>query len=180
MKNTLLIVLLMSLISCNNAEKKENKTSVTNNETPPKKELIVSMEFKTNKEDDFKLMLNNIVYDEFQRKNIHILEKVMPSSGVESLTANFGDNLSNEFQFNLGNKVPKEVEVFSMTLSYGDNTVVIGPENIGDYFEVSKKFIKYDTTSGKLITIKVNGNHTPSLYMRGKTLDKLKGINSNE
>ena len=173
MKNTLLIILLISLISCNNAEKKEDKASVINNEAPPKKELIVSMEFKTNKEDDFKLMLNNIVYDEFQRKNIHILETVMPSSGVESLTANFGENISNEFQFNLGNKVPKEVEVISMTLSYGDNVINVTPNNINDYFAVNNKYVTFDSETAILKTLEVEGKHFPTVVMRQKTLNQL-------
>lgn len=176
MKKLVLVLLIMISAGCKN----ENKADEQNKEAQtvvvePKKELIVQLEFKTNQEDEFKLMLNDIIKDDYQKKNIHILEKVIPTTSAESMTANFGENISNNFRFNLGNKVPKEVEIISMNLSYGSNSVQITPQNINDYFAVNNKYVQYDTVTNTLKTSVVDGKHFPTIVMRGKTLNTLRG-----
>ena len=69
------------------------------------KELEVVLDFKTNKDDKFKLMLNNIRVDEFQNKNVQIIEKVNQTSSVDKIITKFGDNnISNNFIINLRTK----------------------------------------------------------------------------
>lgn len=177
MKKLILVLLIVITAGCKNENKAEeqNTQAQTAEVEEPIKELIIEFQFKTNQEDEFKLMLNDIIKDDFQKKNIHILEKVIPTTSAESMTANFGENISNNFQFNLGNKVPKEVEIFSMNVSYGSNSVQITPQNINDYFAVNNKYVQYDTVTNTLKTMKVEGRHFPTILMRSKTLRTLRG-----
>ena len=175
MKKVIVVLLIMAVFSC----KTENKDNVANQSSPAtevsdeKKELIINIGFMTNKADEFKLMLNNILNDEFQRKNIHIIEKVIPTTVEETINANFGENISGDFQINLGNKIPKEVEITSMHLAYGNNTIQIAPENLNDYFAVNNKYVQFDTVRKVLKTSMVDGKHFPTIIMRKKTLNAL-------
>jgi len=173
MKNTLLIILLISLISCNNAEKKVNETPTINQEIPVEKELTVSMEFKSNKEDELVFMLNDVVVDEFQKKNIHIFEKIIPTTTSDSFEGSFGvNNISNKFIISLGKNELKEIEILAINFKYGDKSVSVSPKDLEKYFALSK-FSVLDTVSYKITTRKVDNYHDPRLYMRKKLMDEL-------
>ena len=173
MKNTLLLVLLMSFLSCNNAEKKANETPVVNQDAPIEKELIVSMKFKTNKEDELVFMLNDIVVDEFQKKNIHIFEKIIPTTTSDSFEGSFGiNNISNKFIISLGKNEVKEIEILAINFKYGDKSVSVPPQDLEKYFALSK-FSVLDTLSYKITTKKVDNYHDPRLYMRKLLIDEL-------
>lgn len=170
MKKILLILVLISVISCKNEPKEEAKNSNPENVVESTKELEVIVNFKTNKEDEFKLMLNNVKVDEFQRKNIHIMEKVVPTSGIETITANFGENnMSTVFYFNLGNKEPKEVEIESLSFKYGEKSISISPDQLEEYFAFNK-FVTLDSVSHIFKTSKIDGQHYPNLIFKRKHL----------
>lgn len=171
MRSSTLVILVLLFISCN--QPKNNKSKSNEPIQPQKKEFIVTFEFKSNSDGDLKLMMNNIIIDEFQKKNIHIIEKIVANSRPESLTANFGENFSYDFKINLGNEKPKEIEVVSMIVSYGQKEIAITPQNIEDFFAVNNKYISYDQESGILITKRIEGNHFPSIIMRRKVLEQL-------
>ena len=160
-------------MACKNEKPAEEAESNPVVEAEPVKEFVVEMNFKSNTEDEFKLMLNNVEVDEFQRKNIHVLEKVIPTTSEESLSANFGENYSTDFQINLGNKTPKEVEFISMTVKYGDRAIQISRQNLNEYVAVNNKYVAYDSISGILKTSMVDGRHFPTVIMRKKTLRSL-------
>ena len=105
MKRVFLILTTIIALGCNN-ETKSIPETISLNEIEQTKEFIAKISYRTNKDDEFKIMLNNIQQDEFQRKNIYIIEKVVSNSVFENITANFGevDNLPNEFHINFGVK----------------------------------------------------------------------------
>lgn len=175
MKNIILVVLIaLFTFSCLNEQKKESKPIEVEKvkEKEIKKEFIVKINFKTNKEDSFKLMLNNIVVDEFQSKNILITERVAPSSNFESITANFGENISKGFRVNLGNKEVKEVEISSIEISYGENKLSINANELNSYFTFDR-FVNYDTISNKFKTKRVDGKHTPTITLKTRKINLL-------
>lgn len=162
-KISILLFLALVLFSCENRtdKPKQQKEIVQNEEI---KELIVEMHFKTNKEDTFKFLMNNIKVDDFQTKNIQVLEKVSPSTELDNMSFNFENNKPNSFVINLGNKNLKEVEVKSVIVKYGDNIVEINKSNFKKHI-VPNKFIDINE-EGTLITKKVDGKHNPSLVLK--------------
>lgn len=173
MKKIVLVLFIASIgLACKNEPKSDEKPVDVERVKEEKKEFIVSMSFKTNKEDSFNLRLHNIIYDEFQTKNITITEKVSSSSSYDKLTANFGGNISNSFSITFGNKEEKVIEIASMSISYGDKIIEILPENLSDYF-VFTKYISQDTISKKLLTKKIGNTHTPTIMLKGRQLQNL-------
>lgn len=173
MKKTVLLLFIVSiLLSCKNEAKPDNKPIDVEEVKKEKKEFIIKMNFKTNKDDSFNLRLHNIVFDEFQTKNITITEKVSSTSDLDNLTANFGENISNSFSINFGNNEQKEIEIASMSISYGDKKIEISPDNLSDYF-VFTKYISQDTISKKLQTKKIGNTHTPTIMLKGMQLQNL-------
>jgi len=170
----LLLVLVVVIVSCK-SETKENtsaKEEVAVIEAPAK-ELEIEMNFKTNKEDDFKLAVNNIIKDEFQKKSVVITEKVSPSSSMEKIIANFGENIvSNSIRFDLGNKELKEIEIQTILVSYGANSLSIPGSQLHKYFIINK-FVAYDSISQKLTTQKVEGAHYPAIALNRKAIVSL-------
>ena len=76
MKKVFLVLLLVIFtIACKS--KQEEKIKV------PKKEFIVKIKYRVNKEDVFKLVLYNIITDENQNKWIQINEKVVGTSATK-------------------------------------------------------------------------------------------------
>ena len=177
MKNTVLILAIMMLfVAC----KKEKPSNMVTEPTPiiienDIKELIIKLSFKTNKSDVFKIMVNNIAVDELQKKNIHISEEVVPTSGVDKISANFGDNnISNNVLINFGNKEVKEVEIMDITVIFGNNQISLKtPEDQNRYLNFNK-FIEKDTTSNKLRTKRVNGAHNQTIYFKRNLVNLLK------
>ena len=174
-KSVLILTVIIGFVACKN-DKIVNTEKVT---SPIKieeddKELVVKLGFKTNKNDVFKIMVNNIVVDELQKKNIHVIEEVVPTSGVDDITANFGvNNISNNILIHLGNKAVKEVEIVDMTVSYGKNRISLKtPEDQNKYL-IFNKFIDKDTTTVKLKTKRVDGTHNPVIYFKRNLINLL-------
>jgi hypothetical protein len=170
-KKTFLALVLLIVFACNNgAEESLNNEVLDQNET---KELIVGISFKTNKTDNFRIMLNNVIVDEFQKKNMTIIEDVYPTTSVEKLVANFGrNNMSKSFQFGLGNKERKEVEFVSMHLSYGANVLDINASELSKYFTFNK-YVLQDKNNNKVLTQSIDGKHWPLLIMKKEAIKLL-------
>ena len=177
MKKVLLFNISLILFACNDAGKTNasNTVSQSNQSVPDEieRELTVSMEFKTNKEDEFVIMMNDIRIDDFQTKNIHIKERVSPTTSVDKLTGNFGvNNISNKLIISLGREEVKEVEIISMNFEYDENIVSVRAKDFRKYFGFSK-FSVFDTITNKIQTIKINNIHNPRLYVKKKLWDEL-------
>ena len=173
MKKIVLAFLVITLIACKN-ETKEATDSVATEEKveEQKKELTVSVRFKTNKADKFKLMLNNVVVDELQKKNIHIIEEVSPNSDFDAINANFGENISPNFSISLGNAEVKEVEIESITVTFGANSIQVEPNALKDYFNMNK-FVSQDGETFKYRTKRVDGKHAPAITLKRKAINTL-------
>ncbi|MFD2542895.1 hypothetical protein ACFSSB_11245 [Lacinutrix gracilariae] len=173
-KLALTFVVALIAFACKNEAKHSEIQETINSkliETSP--ELIVSIDFKTNKVDEFRLLLNNIKVDEFQKKNIQIIEKVSPSSSTDNIIAKFGENnISKLFLIVLGTKELKEVIIENIRLSYGKNNINIKPSELEKYFNFNK-FIEFDSASNKILTKKVEGKHNPVLQLKPFALKKL-------
>ncbi len=171
MKKTLLaLVLMIALTGCKN-DPKESAISEIAKEV--KKELIVKINFKTNKKDIFRIMMNNIVVDDLQKKNIQIFEEVIPSTGVDQIIAKFDpNNISKNIVISLGNKEEKEVKIESIELSYGENSELVKAEDLPKHF-ILNKFTSFDENTFIVKTIRVDGKHAPTLALRPKALNKL-------
>lgn len=167
----MLLLITFFISSC--GEKKNNEVISNIKEKELTKELVVKIKYKTNQPDDFKIMLNHVEVDEFQSKNIHIIEKVFATSNTDLIVAKFGDkNISNRFQIGLGNKEPKKVEMESIDFFYIDKTLSIMPDEIGEYFRFNE-FVAFDPISNDLTTKRVNGKHFPVMSLKWKYLDNL-------
>lgn len=167
---------LLILVSCNNNKKEQIQGETSNDSLALNKpnELVVIMTFNTNKPDTFKFILNNIFIDEFQKKNIHILEKTIPTTDYGKIVAKFGaNNISNVLQISLGGKEVKEVEIKSIDISFADNNLHISGNEIDKYFKFNK-FISFEKSSNKLVTKKINGKHVPYMTLKKSFIKKLR------
>ena len=176
-KHILILILLTFLAACKEEKKATEKEAERQTEavetTEIDKELKVVINFKTDKADEFKLMLNNIKIDEFQRKNVHIIETVEPSSAIETINAKFGrGNIPNNFNINLGVKEQKSVEISSIELSFASNNLVIEGTKLDEFFNINK-FINYDNSTGTLTTQKIEGKHYPAILAKRKLINFL-------
>jgi len=159
----------VSCVSCKDTPKKE----ISSDPKPESKELIIAIEFITNKQDVFLVMLDNIVVDEFQKKNIRIHEVVPPSSEPERIVAMFGaNNISNKIVINLGSEL-KEIQFNSIEFTYGINSIKITKDNYNDYLW-SNKFIDFDEGDFSLKTKFVDGKHNPAIFSKQALTDFLK------
>lgn len=175
-KKIALALLLITVFSCKN-EKTETSNkleeTIKEDKKEPKKELEFVVRLKTNKQDDFKIVMNNVVVDEFQKKNIQVIEKVLPSTDMETITASFGENnISNNLYFSLGNKEVKEVEIESISITYGINSIEISTSNLTESLSFNK-YVVFDENSGKLITKKIDGKHNPRITVKKPVLKQL-------
>lgn len=170
MKKILLLLTVITLIfSCKKEEKSEN--TIKTIETI-KNEFIVKVNFKTNINDQFTLSLKNIKKDEFQTKTISITENVTPTTSVDNITANFGDNISSNFIINFGRKNSKTIFIESISLEYGDNLVNILSADLEKHFRLSK-YLSFDEASGELTTKKIENRHIPIMFLKKATYNKL-------
>ena len=172
MKKLLLVFLgIVSVTACKTETNDKSDKSVKTKEI---KRLIVDFSFKTDKIDNFRIMLNNIEIDEFQKMNIQVYEEVGPSSSYESINAIFPENhMSNNIVVNLGSKETKEVQIQKLRLSYGENTIEVTIDNIENYFSLNK-FIELDKEERVLRTKKIDGAHNPILFSRKSIINLLK------
>ena len=161
------------IFSCKEETKVEQEDQVASSTTNEKvtKELQIILELKTDKSHEIKLMMNNIGVYEFQRKNIHIIEKIEPSTSIETINASFGaDNISKTVLINLGNKEVKNITIKNIKLSYGDQSILIVPADIPNYFSLNK----YINLEGDVLkTSKVDGKYTPTLTLKRKIISDL-------
>lgn len=169
MKKTLLVFLFVSILAC----KSDNQDQVTIVEEKPVNEFIVQLNYKSNFDDEFKLSLNNIKVNEFQKKNIQIIETVAKTTNLDKIVANFGENFSRSFTINFGMKKLKEIEIQSIDLTYGTNNLVVSPEELEKYFRFSK-YITLDLDTKTLKTQKVDGKHVPLIFLNQTAINILK------
>lgn len=169
-----LIVILLSTTSCTKTKNKKPEVQEKPEEIiERKKEFIVKMNYKTNKEDVFKYTLSNLpVDDEFQSKSILINEKVSPTSNYELTTANFGVNISNNLRINFGNKKVKDIKIEYISIFYGDKGVKINSNELRKYF-VFNKYINLDTLSGTIKTKKIGNNYNPTIALKTNSINFL-------
>lgn len=168
MKKELLLSLSLLFIACNKQKIQQDSTLNVNNN----KEFIVKLGFKISVDDEFKLMLNNIKVDEFQKKNIQIRETVPTSSGFESIVANFGSEVDTKnFIIHLGAK-EKQVEFNGIELSYGNKSILITKSNFNNFF-TTNEFVALQDDGFVFLTKTISGKHNPALLARKRLLDSL-------
>lgn len=171
-KIAFILFLSLCMFACKSEEKKEKPSEKAPIEVAKKeKDWVINISLKTNKSDDFKLMMNNIEIDEFQKKNIHIIEKMEPTTSFETITAKFGPNISKNFVILFGNKEEKEISIQSIEIIYGGNILSVGSENLSEYFNYNE-FIQEDEL-GVLKTIKKGNRHNPAMFLKGKGFELL-------
>lgn len=174
MKKIFLIVFLI-VVSCKNETKDSLKTVNQEDvlDTEEIKELNVVINFKTSKEDQFILSVKNIIIDEYQKKNVEVIENVFPTSTNDQIKANFGENnISNSVRFDLGKKEVKLIQIESINFTYGINSLTVQASELSDYFIINK-FVDYDTISYKLQTQEVDGKHYPAIALKRKAINNL-------
>lgn len=165
MKKVFLVLLLVIFtIACKS--KQEEKIKV------PKKEFIVKIKYRVNKEDVFKLVLYNIITDENQNKWIQINEKVVGTSATKNLTANFGESISYNFRISFGVKQEKEIEIKYIEILYGAKSIYVKPEELKKHFTFNE-FIFQDNATNKLFTKKIGGKLNPILFLKIEYLKEL-------
>lgn len=176
MKNTILILVIALIVSgCKsdtNQTKDQNQPESVKEMKEEKKEFIVDLSFKTNNSYSIQMVLYNISIDEYQSKYIVINEKVEPTSTTDKITANFQENISNNFRINFGNQEVKEIELPSIEVSYGSNKLSILASELSTYFDFNE-FIEQDPTTFKLRTKKVEGKHNPTIYLKQQYIREL-------
>ena len=175
-KIVVILVLLSLLIACNNGTQESKKNEATKKAVEDvKKELVVKIKFKTNKQDVFRIIIYDIVIDDLQKKNIQIFEEVVPSTEVDQIIAKFdSNNISNNIAINVGNEQEKKVEIESIFVSYGQNQIDIKtPQEINKYLFFNK-FIERDSTTTILQTKKVDGTHYPVVNFKRNLINFLK------
>ncbi|WP_299114849.1 hypothetical protein [uncultured Winogradskyella sp.] len=168
MRNFILFTAIILLFSCQKG--KDSKATTNASES---KELIIKIFFKTDVEDVFKIMTNNIEVDEFQKKNIVVRETIPITSNFESMTANFGpNNFSNNIIINLGKKL-KEVTFNSIEINYGKNKLIIDNENFNKYLRLNK-FAEFVNTDF-IIVVKTKGEiSNPQIALKPSAIKFLK------
>jgi hypothetical protein len=120
-------------------------------------------------------MLNNIVVDELQKKNIHFFEDVVPTSEEDAIVAMFdANNISNNIDINLGNKEVKNVEIKSVTISYGDMLFDLTSAEDFNKYLLFNKFIERDSTSKTLVTKRIDGKLNPTIRIKNNLMNQLK------
>lgn len=165
------LLFLMSLVACkNNSEEKNHQEQVIK-----KNNLEVLLLYKTNKADMFKIMMNNIVVDEFQKKSIQFTEEVVPTSEYDEMKVSFDEgNLSKNIIFHLGNKVEKTVEIKSITITYGDKVFSLSKPSDFNDFLIFNKFIEIEPNKKMIKTKRIDGKLYPTFSLRQKLINQLK------
>lgn len=174
LKGLLLVFLAFLVVSC------QSKTSEAKPIEQKKVEVVepnlkIEFKFKTNKPDIFRIMINGIEIDEIQKKNIHIIEEVTPSTSEDTILANFDKgNISSNILINLGNKEPKDVEIISVLVTYGEKHFnITSSEDLDKYLGFNKCIDR--GTDGKTITTKrIDGVLNPVIYFRQSFINLLK------
>jgi len=174
MKKTFLALVLLTIFACKNEVKKDLNTQIVEHVELPK--FIVEMNFKTDKADAFRLMLRNVELDEFQKKDIIIEEKVSPTSSIDLVSASFGEgNISNYFSINFGKQDEKIIEIETITLSYGNNHVVVNRGNFNKYFNPNKDVSVSLDLPNIILHVDKNTNNksNPTIYAKSSLMAEL-------
>ena len=171
-KFIILILLTLSIISCNESNQQKNPKEIEPDNF--KKGLTIEFNFKTSKSDQFKIMMNNIKVDEFQKKNIQIIENVINSAGDDNIVADFDpNNLSKQIVIHIGGKIEKEVVINGILISYGDKQFhLTSPEEFNSNL-VFNKFIVRDSTTNKLTTKRIDGRLNPTIRIKNSLINQL-------
>ncbi|WP_460220435.1 hypothetical protein [Psychroserpens sp. MEBiC05023] len=161
-----IILLLFSLLSC---QENPNSNKVLAKEVSVPN-FIIKIEISTDTEDDFKIMFNNIIIDEFQSKNVQVKERIPTSTGYESIVASYyGNNTSNDLRIILGIK-SKKVKFKKIDISYVDKNLVIDNDNFNNYFRFNE-FISLDDTTFTFTVTNPSNNHTPVIFAKKRLID---------
>ncbi|WP_439152751.1 hypothetical protein [Winogradskyella sp.] len=171
-----LLTLLATLsFSCNNLGNSKEDHAQNSKKIDIAKKLTIRFNFKTNKSDVFKIMMNNIEVDELQKKNIHIFEEVVPSTGDDTIVVEFdANNMSKQIVFHLGNKNEKELEIKSILVSYGNNQYNLSTVADINKYLIFNKFVERDSLSKNLKTIRLDGRLNPSFRIKNNLINLLK------
>lgn len=174
MKKSIHIFILIAIILCS-CNEKENKTTPKEIKTDKvtSKELKVNISFKTDKDDVFRIMVNNIEVDELQKKNIQVFETVAPSSNFENIEANFGENISKDIIIHLGNKSIKQVEIKSLYLSYGNKNVGLTTAQDLTNNIIHNKFIERDSSNNIFRSKRIEGKLNPTIRIKKSLINSL-------
>ncbi len=177
MKNIILVlIVVITSFGCKTDSNESKNQNQGEQISKLEKEFVVRMKFKTNKSDNIKMVLYNIIPDEYQNKYIVINERVVLTSETDSFIANFGDNISDSFRINFGNKEEKEIEISSIEISYGSNQINIIPEDLTTYFKFND-FVIQDPKSFKLQTKRIGEKLDPIIYLKLQYMRELKKSN---
>jgi hypothetical protein len=177
MKNTILfLAIALFVLGCKTETKETKEQEVTEKVAEEEKEFVAKMTFTTNKDGEFQMVLYNIKEDEYQNKYIVISEKIEATSNADYMTADFQENMSNNFRINLGNKETRNIEILTIELSYGAKKINISTEDIATYFNFNE-FIKHDSITNSFTTVKVSDRLNPIIYLKPQYLRELKGEN---
>jgi len=168
-----LFFIALLVLSCQDKTNKVKSVEQVKVEIEPS--LIIDLNFKTNKEGVFKIMMNNIQVDELQKKSIHFSEDVISTTTEDAIKAEFdANNISDNIIISFGNKEVKEIEIVNLFVSYGSSQINISsPSDIEKYLAFNK-FIERDSTSNKIRTKKINGQHNPGLFFKRNLINLLK------
>lgn len=168
-KATLLLFSLL-IVSCKEQSNKAKKETVE--AVPLKKELIIDFNFKTDVEDQFAILINDIKIDEFQSKSVSIKETVYPSTGLENIHAKFDpNNLSNVLLITFGRTL-KNVFFENLKFQYGNNIIVIDKNNFDDYM-TANKYLEYNKESSIFTAVEENGYTDPVIFAKQNLIDFL-------
>ena len=164
MKNNIIFCLIILLFSCKN-ESKDSDNSLLLEE--PIKKLELEFYFKTDKADEFKIIMSDIKIDELQNKSITISENVIPSTNEDRIIAKFDEgNFSDKVMISLGNKELKSVKINRIFVKYGLKEILLSsPEELNNYLFFNK-FIDFDMPNKVVTTKEVDGNHNPVIFFK--------------
>ncbi|MDU8884652.1 hypothetical protein RXV94_00670 [Yeosuana sp. MJ-SS3] len=173
------VLLILLSLSCKDNNKTEIPTAQNiEEETSNTNKLIFEIDLKTSEPDDFSLFLNDIFLNNSQFMNISIKSKLNSNETEKVLHFEFPEGIKPDRQMflALGTKKEKEVQINSITISYGDLEHVITKGNLLQYFTMNK-YVEYNSETNTLTTKSVDNRHNPIIFVRPKILDSFQDLN---
>ncbi|WP_299521442.1 hypothetical protein [Winogradskyella sp.] len=170
MKSLKFFVLVLLCCSCGNSDKTNNLNLEA---ATTKKELTLSIDFKTTEPDFFKIAMNNIVVDEFQKKSIQFSENVYPTSSFDNITVVFDtNNPSKDILFIPGNKKNKVIEIQALNLNFGNKDLKINSSEIRKNVSINK-YVKYDSINNNFVISTIDGQLYPVIKLKRGLINRL-------